>query len=199
MSRNIGHMISYNGHMTALSLVAKDVGVNERTLRRAVNEGTLRARRPSPRKLVLPFSEDRYVRAYWPLIAKLREALRTEHNVRFAMLFGSAARGDDTEHSDVDVLADLGDSSFDRVLDLAGKLSGTVGKSVDVVRLEDAEDDPMFLAMALEDGRVLVDREGIWKRLRRREAALRRHGEKIDEERKRRALAQADRFLARRR
>ncbi len=182
--------------MAALDFVAKEVGVNERTLRRAVNEGALRATRPSPRKLELSFSEDRYVREHWPLIAKLREALRTEHNVRFAMLFGSAARGDDTEHSDVDVIADLRDSSFDRVLDLTGKLGGVIGKSVDVVRLEDAEDDPTFLAMALDDGRVLVDRGDMWAGLRRREAALRRRGEKIDEERKRRALARADRFLA---
>lgn len=185
--------------MTTLSFVAKEVGVSERTLRRAVNEGALRATRPSPRKLELPFSESRYVRAHWPLIAKLREVLRTEHNVRFAMLFGSTARGDDTEHSDVDVIADLRDSSFDRVLDLTSKLGGAIGKSVDVVRLEDTEDDPTFLAMALEDGRVLADREGVWERLRRREDALRGRGEKIDEERKRRALARADRFLARRR
>lgn len=192
-------MNRYNGHMTALDFVAKEVGVNERTLRRAVNEGTLRASRPSPRKLELPFSEDRYVRRHWPLIAKLREVLRTEHNVRFAMLFGSTARGEDIERSDVDVIADLRDSSFDRVLDLAMKLEGAIWKSVDVVRLEDAEDDPMFLAMALEDARVLIDREGMWPRLRRREAALRRRGHKADEERKRRALARADRFLARHR
>lgn len=185
--------------MTALDFVAKEVGVNERTLRRAVSEGTLRASRPSPRKLDLPFSEDRYVRRHWPLIAKLREALRTQHNVRFAMLFGSTARGEDTERSDVDMIADLRDPSFDRVLDLTVKLEGTIWKSVDVVRLEDAEDDPTFLAMALEDGRVLVDREGMWPRLRRREAALRRRGHKADEERKRQALARADRFLARHR
>jgi predicted nucleotidyltransferase len=184
--------------MTALSFVAQEVGVNERTLRRAVNEGTLRATRPSPRKLELPFSEGRYLRAHWPLIAKLRGALRTEHNVRFAMLFGSAARGDDSEHSDVDVIADLRDSSFDRVLDLTVKLEGIIWKSVDVVRLEDAEDDPTFLAMALEDGRVLVDREDLWPDLRAREPSLRRRGHRRDQRRKRAALASIDRFLAER-
>ncbi len=192
-------MSAYNGYMTVLSFVAKEVGVNERTLRRAVNEGTLRASRPSPRKLELPFSEGRYLRGHWPLIAKLREALRTEHNVCFAMLFGSMARGDESEGSDVDVIADLRDSSFDRVLDLSVKLGRAVWRSVDVVRLEDAEDDPTFLAMALEDGRVLVDRDGTWERLLLREAALRRRGEKIDAERKLRALARADRFLAKHR
>ena len=181
--------------MTALSFVAKEVGVNERTLRRAVNEGTLRARRPSPRKLVLPFSEERYLRGHWQLIANLREVLRTEHNVRFAMLFGSAARGDDTEDSDVDVIADLRDSSLDPVLDLSLKLEDAVGRSVDVVRLEDAEDDPTFLAMALEDARVLVDRNEAWLRLQGEAADLRRKGRRRDARRKREALAGIDRFL----
>jgi predicted nucleotidyltransferase len=181
--------------MTVLAFVAKEVGVNERTLRRAVNEGTLRASRPSPRKLDLPFSEDRYVRGHWPLIAKLREALRTEHNVSFAMLFGSAARGDDTEHSDVDVIADLRASSFMRELDLAVKLERAIGRSVDVVDLQDAEADPTFLAMAIEDGRVLVDREGMWPGLRRREPDLRKRGRRRDQRRKRSALARIDRFL----
>jgi predicted nucleotidyltransferase len=159
--------------MTALDLVAKEVGVNERTLRRAVSEGTLRANRPSPRKLVLPFSEDRYVRAHWPLIAKLREALRTESNVRFAMLFGSMARGDDTERSDVDVIV--------------------------VIRLEDAEDDPTFLANALDVGRVLVDRREVWPDLMARLPGLRHKGRRRDAKRKHDALAGIDRFVAARR
>jgi predicted nucleotidyltransferase len=181
--------------MTALSFVAKEVGVNERTLRRAVNEGALRAARPSPRKLELPFPERQYARSHWPLIAKLREVLRTERNVRFAMLFGSTARGDDTEDSDVDVIVDLRDSSLDPVLDLSLKLEDAVGRSVDVVRLEDTEDDPTFLAMALEDARVLVDRNELWPRLKAEEASLRRRGRRRDARRKRQALAGIDRFL----
>lgn len=181
--------------MTALRNLAGEVGVNERTLRRAVNEGALKASRPSPRVLELPLSERLYVRSRWPLIAKLRQALRTEHNVRFAMLFGSTARGEDTKGSDIDVIADLRDSSFNRMLDLSLKLEEASGRSVDVIDLEDAEDDPTFLAMALEDGRVLVDREGAWPELRRREAVLRRRGRKLDEARKRSALKGIDRFL----
>jgi uncharacterized protein len=181
--------------MTALDYVAKEVGVSERTLRRAVNEGTLRASRPSPRKLVLPFSEERYARDHWPLIAKLREALRTEHNVRFAMLFGSIARGEESEDSDVDVIVDLRDPDFMREIDLEIKLEEVVGGSVDVVGLKRAEEDPTFLAMALEDGRVLVDRGNIWQRLRTEEAGLRRRGRRRDLRRRREALARVDRFL----
>ena len=190
---------SYNGHMTRLSLLAREVGVNERTLRRAVNEGALKASRPSPRVLALPLSESLYIRRRWPLIAKLRAALRTERNVRFAFLFGSAAGGEDTEQSDVDVIADLWDGSLERVFDLERKLEDAVGKSVDVVRLADAEDDATFLANALDLGRVLVDRRAAWPDLVDRLPGLRRKGRRRDEKRKRDALAGIDRFLAARR
>ena len=170
--------------------------MNERTLRRAVNEGALRGSRPSPRVLELPLSERSYVRRRWSLLSTLRGALRTERNVRFAMLIGSAASGEDTKDSDIDVIADLRDSSLARVLDLGLKLEDAIGKSVDVIRLEDAEDDPSFLAGALELGRVLVDREQAWSGLCGREATLRRRGRELDEARKRKVLARADEFLA---
>jgi len=182
--------------MTTLGLLAEEVGVNERTLRRAVNQGALRASRPSPRTMELPLSELRFVRRSWPLLSILRAALRTEHNVRFALLFGSAATGADTEASDVDVLVDFRDPSLDRVVDLNTKLTALVGRSVDVVRLQDAEGDPHFLGGLLAEGRVLVDREELWPRLRRREPALRRRGRKQQAERTRSALAGIDRLLA---
>lgn len=182
--------------MTPLQMLAHELGVSDRTLRRAVNEGTLRASRPSPRKLELPLGEGHYARRHWPLLAKLRSVLRTERNVRFAMLFGSTARGEDSESSDIDLLVSLRDPDHLRRLDIGVKLERILERSVDVVLLEDAEEDPTFLAMALEDGRVLVDREEVWPGLRRREASLRRRGRRQDLARRRRALAAADRFLA---
>lgn len=182
-----------------MSFLADEVGVNERTLRRAVSEGTLKASRSSPRVLELPLSESLYIRRRWPLIARLRTVLRTERNVQLAFLFGSAARGEDTAQSDVDVIADLRDPSLERVFDLERKLEGAVGKPVDVIRLEDAEDDPTFLANALDVGRVLVDRRGAWPDLMDRLPGLRRRGRRRDAKRKRDALAGVDRFLAARR
>jgi predicted nucleotidyltransferase len=181
--------------MTELALLAEEVGVNERTLRRAVNQGTLRAARPTPRALELPLPERRYVRRSWSLLAALRTALRTEHNVRFALLFGSTAAGTDTPTSDIDVLVDLRDSGFERLVDLSAKLTASIGRNVDVVRLQDAEADPLFLADALSQGRVLVDREELWPRLRRRESALRRRGRKQEAKRARDALKGIDRLL----
>lgn len=126
----------------------------------------------------------------------MRTALRTEHNVRFALLFGSAATGIDTPDSDVDVLVDMSDARFERVVDLGTKLTRLVGRPVDVVELRHAEADPSFLAEALVDGRVLVDRQDLWPRLLRRETELRRHGSREDVERLQSALAGIDRLLA---
>jgi predicted nucleotidyltransferase len=181
--------------MTTLGLLAEEVGVNERTLRRAVDEGTLRGTRHSPRRLELSLAERRYVRRSWSLLGTLRGALRTEHNARFALLFGSTAAGTDTVVSDIDVLVDLRDGSLERVADLNAKLSAVTGRRVDVVRLQDAEGEPSFLADVLAHGRVLVDREGVRQRLRRREAELGRRGRRQDARRTRAALAGIDELI----
>ena len=183
--------------MSALTDLAHDVGVDERTLRRAVNEGTLRGTRPSPRRLDLPLSERRYVRQAWPLIAALRAALRTEPNVRFALLFGSAATGEDTPESDVDVLVSLRDPDFAKLVALERRLAGRVGREVEVVRLEDAERKPSFLELALDGGRVLVDRAGLWPRLRRLADRLVREGDRREARRARAALEGIDAVFGR--
>jgi predicted nucleotidyltransferase len=182
--------------MTELGVLADELGVHERTLRRAVGQGTLRATRPTPRTLALPLSERRYLRRAWPLLAAVRRALRTEQNVRFALLFGSAATGVDTNTSDVDVLVDLRDPSLERVIDLNAKLTAALGRPVDLVRLGDAEREPAFLAAALSDGRVLIDREQLWPRLRGRETTIRRYGSERERRRTQAALAGIDRLIA---
>lgn len=181
--------------MTDLALLAEEVGVNERTLRRAVMQGALRAARPGARTLEMPLSERRYVRRSWTLLSALRAALRTEQSVRFALLFGSAATGTDTTTSDLDVVVDLRDPSLERIVDLSAKLTTITGRAVDVVRLEDAETEPLFLADVVAEGRVLVDREELWPRLCRREPGLRRRGRQRESRRAAAALAGIDRLL----
>lgn len=186
----------HNGHMNGLALLAEEVGVNERTLRRALSQGTLRGSRPTERKLELPLREREYIRRSWGLLSTLRTVLRTEQNVRFALLFGSVATGADTLESDVDLLVDLRDASFERTVDLSTKLTRLVGRPVDVVQLQDAETEPSFLAQIVADGRVIVDREDLWPRLLRREPELRRRGGRLDAQRLDGALAGIDRLLA---
>ena len=90
-----------------LPAVARDIDVPERTLRRAVKQGTVRCHRPGPRQFEMTTDERAYLREHWKTISAVTEALRTERNVRLAALFGSAARGHIGEHSDVDVLVAL--------------------------------------------------------------------------------------------
>lgn len=189
-------MIRYNGHMNELLLLADDVGTSERTLRRAINQGTLRATRLSPRRLRLPEAERRYVAQRWGLLAGLREVLRTEQNVRFALLFGSVARGDDLDSSDVDLMVEMRDSSLDRIADLSIKLESHLGRRVDLLTTEEAQANPLLLADAIAQGRVLIDRENTWEELRADEARLRRLGHRRESRRKREVLAQLDRWTA---
>ena len=92
--------------MTVLHEVAEQIGAHERTLRRGLSDGLLRGRRPSARTVELAPGEVAYVRANWPLLAALREALRSERSVRLAVLIGSAARGSLREGSDIDLLVE---------------------------------------------------------------------------------------------
>jgi predicted nucleotidyltransferase len=149
----------------SLRSLARHLDVPERTLRRAASEGLIRGERTSARRFRTSMREEAYLRAHWPLLRALREALRTEPNVRLAILFGSQATGTATERSDVDVLVLLADSSASRVAELAGRLERRVGRNVQLVRLADAEQAPLLMAAALERGRVLVDREGRWQEL----------------------------------
>jgi predicted nucleotidyltransferase len=181
--------------MTELGILAGQVGVSERTLRRALNEGTLRAERPSPRKLTLGSDEKRYLRRSWKLLAALREALRTEQNVRFALLFGSAARGDDDKASDVDLIVEMHDPSPVRVVDLELKLERLLGRRVDVLTLEDAGVNPVLLAEAVRDGRTIVDREERWAQLSSEAKAMDSRARRHLRNRSRNALAGIDRLL----
>jgi len=142
-------------------------------LRRAAAEGLIRGERTSARRYRTSLREEAYLRAQWPLLRELRDALRTEPNVRLAILFGSQANGTATPGSDVDLLVALADSSASRVAELTGRLERRLNRDVQVVRLEDAERVPAIVVDALERGRVLVDREGRWPQLLADEAKWR--------------------------
>jgi predicted nucleotidyltransferase len=151
---------------TSLRSLARHLDVPERTLRRAAAQGLVHGRRTSARRFETSLREEAYLREHWPLLRALRAALRTEPAVRLAVLFGSLATGRGHEGSDVDLLVSLSDSSAGRVADLTARLERQLGRVVQLVRLEDAQDAPLLMSEALERGRVLVDRDGQWPRLR---------------------------------
>jgi predicted nucleotidyltransferase len=68
-----------------------------------------------------------------PIVEAIRGALQGYKNVRFAILFGSHARGTARADSDVDLA--VAGSDVDS-LALAGDLSRTIGREVDVLELE---------------------------------------------------------------
>jgi predicted nucleotidyltransferase len=148
--------------MDSLRQAAAELSIPERTLKRAAAEGLIRGERTSPRRFRVTFREEAYLRSHWGLLHMLRAALRTEPNVRLAVLFGSTAKGDDCEGSDIDVLVVLSDPSIGRLVGLTGRLSGRLGRYVQLVRLADAESAPVLMADVIEQGRVLVDREDHW-------------------------------------
>jgi predicted nucleotidyltransferase len=151
--------------MTVLHEVAEEIGAHERTLRRGLSDGLLRGRRPTTRTVELAAGEVAYLRKHWPLLAALREALRTERNVRLAVLIGSAARGSMREASDVDVLVDLADANWRAQDRLRERLASAAGRPMDLIALEAAAQDPLLLDAALRDGRVLIDRDRRWSSL----------------------------------
>lgn len=158
--------------MTVFHELADELDVHERTLRRAVERGLIRATRVSERRMDVPFAERRYVQAHWPLLAGLLSSLRTRHNVRLAAVFGSIARGDDHPRSDVDLVVSFAREDFHSAATLAETLGEEIGRSVQVVSLETARATPVLLGHILRDGRVLVDRDGEWPKLERAERRI---------------------------
>lgn len=151
--------------MSVLHELAEDIGVNERTLRRGLAGGLVRGRRPTARTVRLDPGEVAYLRAHWPLLASLREVLRSERNVRLAVLIGSAARGALGPGSDVDLVVELAQGKWRAQDRLADRLASAARRPVDLVELEAVTADPLLLRATLRDGRVLVDRDGTWPRL----------------------------------
>lgn len=137
---------------------------DERTLRRYMSQGLLRGERRG-REIRLPHREELYLKEHWALLSGLRRALRTEHRVRLAVLFGSTATGEDLPGSDVDLLVGHSTGDFAQVAELRRRLQAHVDRPIHLVLLEDAEQTPMLLADILDEGRVIVDRDGSWRRL----------------------------------
>jgi predicted nucleotidyltransferase len=156
----------------ALAISAERLGCSERTLRRYVNDGLLRGRRVGRGRLELLAAEERYLGDHWELLRALRLALRTEPAVRLAVLFGSSAVGEDDRDSDVDLLVVSRTPVPLAVAGMAMRLRRALDRQVDVVTMEQAEAMPSLLADALEEGRVLVDRDGLWPALRHRRGEI---------------------------
>jgi predicted nucleotidyltransferase len=164
----------------SLRTLARHLDVPERTLRRAAAEGLLHGRRVSERRYKTTLREEAYLREHWPVLRGLRAALRTEPNARLAVLFGSFAVGQETEGSDIDLLVGLRNGGAGAVAALAQRLSDRLGRDVQLVRVEEAERSGALMSDVLSNGRVLIDRDGLWAGIRAGERGWRRRAAEED-------------------
>jgi predicted nucleotidyltransferase len=165
----------------ALGKSAGKVGCSERTLRRYIDGGLLRGRRVAGGDLELSHAEEAYLQGHWMLISKLMGALRTERGVRLAVLFGSAATGEDTPVSDVDLLMVHRHPEWSTQAGLRMRLRRALGVPVDIVMLEQVEAQPSLLADVLREGRVLIDRDELWNALQQRREQILTAGAREDQ------------------
>jgi predicted nucleotidyltransferase len=180
-----------------LTDLARELGADERTLRRAVADGMVRCERLGPRRRRVSEDERRYAVGHWPLLAELRRALRTEPNVRLAVVYGSVARGDDTPDSDVDILVSLAEDRPDAGVKLAVRLERALGREVDVARLDRVRNTaPLLLLRAVDEGRVVIDRDGQWEQLRERRGDIARRSRRAHAARRLRTRASIRELLS---
>ena len=113
-----------------------------------------------------------------------------------AVLFGSAARGDDLPGSDADIMVSAGDADLFWHSGLSVRLSDAVERDVQIVSLKQAEAAPWLLGDVLREGRVLVDRDGEWQRLQARRDEIFREAARREREQDRQAWEALDRMAA---
>jgi predicted nucleotidyltransferase len=131
-----------------------------------------------------------YMVDHWPLLAKLRWALHPEANVRLAVIYGSVARGEEEPDSDLDLLVSLREDHPDAAVKLAVRLERALGREVDVARLNRIQNTaPLLLLQAIDEGRVVLDRDLQWESLRAQRANIARRARYSHAARRRRTRA----------
>ncbi|MDE5553594.1 MAG: nucleotidyltransferase family protein [Muribaculaceae bacterium] len=85
------------------------------------------------------------------VLTKASHKLRTEYGVKSLRLFGSVARGEDNDHSDVDLFVEMPPKAL-KIVALKNYLQDILGRAVDVVRSR-----PSLNTFLLNE----IDRDGI--------------------------------------
>jgi len=109
--------------------------------------------------VVDPLQRDEHIAAMVQINqARLAELCR-KHDVRVLKLFGSAARGEDTPESDVDLLVEFeGQKSLFDLIGLEVELAAFLGRKVDV--LTEASISPYLRDRVLASASVIYERAG---------------------------------------
>lgn len=166
-------------------------------MRRAVTDGTIHCDRLSPRRQSVDDREHAYALTHWPILAKLRKLLRTEPNVRLAVLYGSMALGEDTPMSDIDLLVSFAEDHPESGIKLAVRLERGLGREVDIARLNRIrETAPLLLLQVIDDGRVVIDRDHLWTALVAHRSEIEQRAHRQHEAQRKRTRASIDELLA---
>lgn len=67
------------------------------------------------------------------ILAKNKESLYSKYPIKSLAIFGSAARGEDSQDSDVDVLVEFNENIGIRFIDLAEEIESLLNRHVDLV------------------------------------------------------------------
>ena len=73
-------------------------------------------------------------------ISSIQRELAEKYTVKRIGVFGSFARGDDKAESDVDILVELAEPTFDHYMDLKFKLEEVLQRPVDLVLADSVKD-----------------------------------------------------------
>ena len=77
--------------------------------------------------------QDRTIDNVLKQIAEIRQELQDRFTVNRIGVFGSIARGEDRPESDVDIIVELEEATFDHYMDLKFRLEDLLGRPVDLV------------------------------------------------------------------
>lgn len=66
-------------------------------------------------------------------IAAIRQELAEQYTVKQIGVFGSFARGEESPESDIDIIVELGEQTFDHYMDLKFRLEELLQRPVDLV------------------------------------------------------------------
>jgi hypothetical protein len=90
----------------------------------------------------------------------------------------------------------LREQSLERMVELQDRLQVATGKDVDLLAKEDASRNEVLMALAVDEGRALVDRVGLWPELQGEREELGRRSDRCLRRDRRRALTAIDAFLS---
>lgn len=164
--------------MSQFAAVASELGVDERALRGAADLGAVRRQQTESGQVELAAGEHDYLKTHWELLRRMMVEMSEDANLSLAVLYGSVARGDEIPSSDIDLLVSLREDTVDPADALGQRVERAITQGgeervVDVARLQHVERTaPLLLLYALNEGRVLVDADGLWGRLQERRSEI---------------------------